>query len=210
VPHVVLLGDSVFDNQSYVPGGPAVIDQVRQRLPMEWQASLLAVDGDVTNDVPVQLESLPRDATHLVVSVGGNDALMMQGVLTQRVPDVGHALVKLGQVQQEFARRYRQMLTTVMGCGLPVLVCTIYDACPFDTAVERQVIPVALSLFDDTIVRVAKSFGVGVLELRDICDQPDDFSTVSPIEPSVTGGGKIATAIVQRLVTPGQRDGQAD
>ena len=28
----------IFDNASYVAGGPAVIDQVRQRLPAEWRA----------------------------------------------------------------------------------------------------------------------------------------------------------------------------
>ena len=31
--HVVLLGDSIFDNASYVPGRPAVIDQMRTSLP---------------------------------------------------------------------------------------------------------------------------------------------------------------------------------
>jgi hypothetical protein len=28
VSHVVLLGDSIFDNGRYVPGGPAVIDHL--------------------------------------------------------------------------------------------------------------------------------------------------------------------------------------
>ena len=73
--HVVLLGDSIFDNARYVPGRPAVIEQVRQALPGGWRASLLAVDGHVTGDVAGQLRGLPADATHLVVSAGGNDAL---------------------------------------------------------------------------------------------------------------------------------------
>jgi hypothetical protein len=41
--HVVLLGDSIFDNARYVPGRPAVIEQVRQALPRPWQATLLAI-----------------------------------------------------------------------------------------------------------------------------------------------------------------------
>ena len=36
--------------------------------------TLLAVDGAIASDVRRQLERLPEDATHLVVSVGGNDA----------------------------------------------------------------------------------------------------------------------------------------
>ena len=46
--HVVLLGDSILDNGAYVPGKPAVIDQVRGELPAGWTATLLAVDGSYT------------------------------------------------------------------------------------------------------------------------------------------------------------------
>src|SRR3712207_7657631 len=45
MPHVVLLGDSIFDNKSYVGGGPDVIAQVRDDLPPGWKATLCAVDG---------------------------------------------------------------------------------------------------------------------------------------------------------------------
>src|SRR3954470_24212641 len=69
--HVVLLGDSVFDNKAYVAGGPDVIAQLRARLPAGWRASLGAVDGAVTADVTRQLGRVPQEATHLVVSVGG-------------------------------------------------------------------------------------------------------------------------------------------
>ena len=31
--HVVLLGDSIFDNGRYVPGGPSVIEHLRKALP---------------------------------------------------------------------------------------------------------------------------------------------------------------------------------
>ena len=44
--HVVLLGDSTFDNASYVPGGPAVIEHARRCLPAGWQAALLARSSD--------------------------------------------------------------------------------------------------------------------------------------------------------------------
>src|SRR4051812_18372219 len=63
--HVVLLGDSVFDNKAYVAGGPDVFTQLRARLPTGWRASLAAVDGAVTEDVARQLGRMPRGATHL-------------------------------------------------------------------------------------------------------------------------------------------------
>src|SRR4051812_8374480 len=75
MPHVVLLGDSIFDNGAYTSGGPDVIAQLRSLLSGEWTASLVAVDGARINDVLRQLERLPRDVSHLVLSAGGNDVL---------------------------------------------------------------------------------------------------------------------------------------
>ena len=81
--HVVLLGDSIFDNAAYVPGQPAVIDQLRARLGAGWRATLRAVDGDVIRDVVRQTRQLPRDASHLVISID-----VIQRWLTNT--DLGH------------------------------------------------------------------------------------------------------------------------
>src|SRR5436853_322199 len=97
--HVVLLGDSIFDNARYVPDRPAVIEQVRKGLPSGWKATLLAVDGHVTRDVAGQLAGLPADATHLFVSVGGNDALGESAILLEPACTVGEALALLGEMQ---------------------------------------------------------------------------------------------------------------
>src|SRR3954447_24866153 len=73
--HVVLLGDSIFDNAAYTHGGPDVITHLRRVLPVDWRGTLCAVDGATSRDVASQLPCIPTDASHLVVSVGGNDAL---------------------------------------------------------------------------------------------------------------------------------------
>ena len=44
--HVVLLGDSIFDNGSYVPGEPSVPEQGQRQLPHGWQGTRRAGDGD--------------------------------------------------------------------------------------------------------------------------------------------------------------------
>src|SRR5881628_2070787 len=84
MPHVALLGDSIFDNGAYVRGGPDVVTHLRGVLPSGWTASLHAVDGAVIDDVERQLARLPSDTTHLVVSAGGNDALGHAGLLDRR------------------------------------------------------------------------------------------------------------------------------
>src|SRR3712207_6317944 len=111
--HVVLLGDSIFDNGAYVPGEPDVARQLRSELPSGWRATLLAVDGDVTTDVPAQLRGLPADASHLVVSVGGNDALQQIGVFEESASSVAGAVKRLAAVLAGFERNYRAMLSAV-------------------------------------------------------------------------------------------------
>jgi hypothetical protein len=100
--HVALLGDSVFDNGAYVGGGPDVVNQLRQRLPDGWRATLAAVDGGVIRDIPRQLERVPDDATHLVISVGGNDALGFSAVLGPPSRSVADTLEQLALIRGEF------------------------------------------------------------------------------------------------------------
>ena len=125
--HAVLLGDSVFANAAYVGGGPEVIAQLRQRLPAGWQASLAAVDGAVIADIPRQLDRVPPDATHLVISVGGNDALRVSAVLSAASHSVADSLEQLWSVRDQFTQGYRAMLDAVDRRGLPFAVSTIYD-----------------------------------------------------------------------------------
>lgn len=190
--HLVLLGDSIFDNAAYVAGAPAVIEQVRSLLPAGWKATLLAVDGNVATDVREQVTLIPADVTHLVMSVGGNDAL---GTLTQLhspTPlSMMQALRALANIQVRFAKDYADTLKIVCASGTPVVCCTIYDQVPGLT----QELRTALSIFNDVILRECTRFQVPVLDLRCVCTESTDFSVVSPIEPSNSGGMKIASRI---------------
>ncbi|TKV27270.1 SGNH/GDSL hydrolase family protein [Arthrobacter sp. NamB2] len=189
--HAVLLGDSIFDNKRYVGGGPDVVEQLRDVLPVDWSATLLAVDGDITTGVARQLRSVPADATHLVVSVGGNDALGHSHLLQRPVGSVPEALLAFHAAQQAFAHDYATMLDRVVAMGLPVAVCTIYDTPSSEPA--YRVIRTALAFFNDCITRAAFARGVSVVDLRLVCDDDGDYA--NPIEPSVQGGRKITAAI---------------
>jgi hypothetical protein len=196
--HLVLLGDSILDNAAYVPGRrPAVIDQVRSRLPAGWLATLLALDGSVINDVNRQLDALPHDATHLVLSAGGNDALAQVGTLQKTVKSVGHGLRVLAEVCERFEGDYRRLLASIRDHGLAAGVCTVYNPSLPDLVTRREVVA-ALGLYNDCIIRVAREFKFPVLELRAICTDAADF--VAQIEPSLRGGAKIAEAICQNFV----------
>lgn len=73
--HIALLGDSILDNRAYTRGEPDVVAHLRRVLPPSFQATLCAIDGSMTGDLVQQIARIPADASHLVVSIGGNDAL---------------------------------------------------------------------------------------------------------------------------------------
>jgi hypothetical protein len=196
--HVVLLGDSIFDNAAYVGGAPDVVRQLRGELPAGWKASLLAVDGAVTASVARQVDEVPADASLLVVSVGGNDALGESHLLQQRASSIGEAVMKLAEAQERFAAGYAAMVDAVLARRLPTALCTIYDA-NFPPP-EGQVITAALSLFNDMITRAAFARGLPLIDLRLICSEPADYA--NPIEPSEQGGAKIAAAIARLAAMP--------
>lgn len=190
--HLVLLGDSILDNAAYVPGRPAVIDQVRNRLPAGWRATLAALDGSVIADVHRQLERLPEGASHLVLSTGGNDVLSEIGILQEPARTVGEALRLLAEVQDRFDADYARLIRAVRTRGLPTILCTIYNPCSPDPVLQREAVA-ALCLFNDTIIRHARESRFPVIDLRAVCVDIADFANA--IEPSAIGGAKIADAI---------------
>jgi hypothetical protein len=102
--HIVLLGDSIFDNAAYVDSGPDVIRQLHSLLPRDWQASLLAMDGSITTDVIMQIPKIPASATHLIVSAGGNDGLSRADLLQRPTRSVGEAVEQLASLRVEFCQ----------------------------------------------------------------------------------------------------------
>jgi lysophospholipase L1-like esterase len=195
--HIVLLGDSVFDNKAYIDGGLDVIEQIRRQIPAGWKASLLAVDGSVVENVRKQSLDLPDDATHLVISAGGNDAILNAGILQQKVASSAEVLDKFADIAGEFERHYREMLQSVLSLNKPTAVCTIYYP-RIPEPFTQKIAVAALATFNDVIIRLAFLSGVPLIDLRLVCDENSDYA--NEIEPSEKGGGKIANAIV-RLVS---------
>jgi hypothetical protein len=189
--HIALLGDSVFDNGAYVGSGPDVLHQLRSIAPAEWRCTLAAVDGALATDVKAQLKRVRSDATHLVVSAGGNDALGESDVLDQPARSVADALEKISAARDRFARNYLAMLDAVATRGLPTAICTIYEP-RFPEAKRRRLAATALAVLNDCITHEAFLRGLTLIDLRVIFDDDADFA--NPIEPSVQGGMKIARA----------------
>jgi hypothetical protein len=178
------------------------VSQVRSKIPSGWDASLLAVDGSTTVNIPDQMDRLPKDCTHLVLSVGGNNALTEASRLGISFfgingESTSKSLDSVADIAGEFESQYRSAVDACLRAGLPLGVCTIYNGCFPDKSYQR-IASLALSIFNDVIIRVAIERGLPVVDLRLICTDPKDYA--NPIEPSSIGGEKIAKAIVA-LVT---------
>jgi hypothetical protein len=192
--HIVLLGDSIFDNGCYVPGEPDVLAQVQEILPEGSKATLLARDGSFVRDVTTQLEDLPRDATHLVVSAGGNDALQHSGLLYEQTGSVADTIDRLAAVKHEFEQDYGSLIEVMLARGLPTALCTIYDANFADVSM-RALANVGLSIFNDVITREVSARDLALIDLRVLFDSTEDYA--NEIEPSAQGGQKIAVRIAE-------------
>ncbi len=188
---VVLAGDSIFDNQKYVPDGQPVSVHLDHRLPLHGHVQLIAEDGSICTDIERQLTALEDSPDFLIISTGGNDALRAKDILANPCQTVYEALGTLHATQEIFRQNYRAMLRKAKPTSKQLMVCTIYDAVPdLDPRLTT-----ALSLFNDIIVKEANLASISVMDLRVVCRDPGDYSLVSSIEPSDTGGEKIATAI---------------
>jgi hypothetical protein len=197
--HVVLLGDSIFDNGAYTGGKRDVLAHLLRVLPQGWTASLLARDGATIAGIPEQLARLPRNATRLLLSIGGNDALKRQGLLQARAGSVAQAIEMLAAAVGEFELAYRKAVEACLSHRLPLVICTIYNG-NFDDPRYRKLVRSAVALFNDAIVRTAVDHKLMAIELRSVCARPEDYA--NSIEPSSNGAAKIARAIAAAVTGP--------
>jgi lysophospholipase L1-like esterase len=100
-------------------------------LPAGDSATLIALDGATVSSVFRQIERIPSDATHLVLSAGGNDALWMAGnIFSPETPDVRTSLRRIAELLTDFKIEYRRLICDLRALRLPLVTCTIYDSVP--------------------------------------------------------------------------------
>jgi len=194
---LVLLGDSIFDNTPYVPRGADVLTQLRALVPASTRVEMLARDGARMRDLPRQLQLVPHEATHVLISIGGNDVLQHVAVLDAPARSVSQALLVLAERVATFEREYAETLAAARSSRRKTTVCTIYEGAlaPSMATAART----ALALFNDAIVRTASELQLDLIELRLVCTETADY--VSAIEPSAQGAAKIARRL-HRAVYP--------
>ncbi len=197
--HLVLLGDSIFDNGAYVePGQADVTTHLKRKCPSGWVLDMRAVDGSVADDIVGQLSSPVSKPCMFLLSVGGNDALGHLDMILDTASDrsVGAILGAFHEIREEFRERYTRVLDLIVSHSQPLIVCTIYNP-QFPEQDIQMLAETSLSFFNDVITEEALRRRLPIIDLREVCSEPDAFA--NPIEPSEVGGDLIADAILSHL-----------
>lgn len=199
--HLILLGDSIFDNGIYVdPGQADVMAHLTRKIsPLDWTLDMRAVDGAMVSDVESQLNRKPvNQPAMFVLSVGGNDALVHVDMIADPTADksIADVLAAFNQVKEGFRTKYAVLLDRILEHDQPLVVCTIYNP-QFEEPTVQMLAETGLSFFNDVIAQEALRRDLPIIDLRIVCAGPAAFA--NPIEPSEVGGDLITDAIVRLL-----------
>jgi hypothetical protein len=179
--NIILIGDSVLNNSSYVPEGASVIDILKTKTSKVFNFSK---DGATINDLYAQLDKIPQELnkseTHVFISAGGNDILNKRGQLDSS------DIRELFNTYMVFVNALREKLGSVK-----INILNLYlPANP-----RYQSYKESIDQWNKLIKEYSNNIGemYNVVELNTLLTSSEDF--IYDIEPSELGSKKIANAI---------------
>jgi hypothetical protein len=188
---IVLLGDSILKNNSYVPDGKAVDNIIEERIlknDKNIELYSLAENNSKIVDVYSQINKIPLDinnkSTIIFLSSGGNDILSFYVDQNGDTTDTGF----LNTMLAAYKKLVKSIQTRMDLCQI-VLLDVYYPTCNQ----FAQYKPI-LEQWNSLIATYARENSLGLLQISQIVTSNDDF-TLS-IEPSEKGGEKIAQSIL--------------
>lgn len=220
---IYLLGDSIIDNAAYVGIDEKDVESHLNSMYKEdpkVNINNRAVDGHTMRDLlDTQLSDVGlNEATHIVMSIGGNDLLQNISFLqmTSKLSEVMDKDARIGkwgarelnpsrnkvfeetyfEIIKPMQQEYESIVANLSNYRAKLLLCTVYEGDLVDSDEFSDVIyssKTMLSIFNDLVYRTAQKYNAEVLELRDIFVSSEDYA--NPIEPSHIGGEKLAKAI---------------
>lgn len=176
---IILLGDSVFNNNSYVEKGKAVNELLNKKADKNTTIISLARNDSTINNIYQQLENVNMDfnnkLTTVFLSVGGNDIINLQ----QK---------KLYDIIQQYNILIGAITTKLPNVKL-VLLNVYYppNVSKYDSLIDKW----------NTNLELEYKYNnknIYIFNLANLLKEPSDF--VFDIEPSIIGGEKIANKIL--------------
>ena len=188
---IVLLGDSILKNNSYVPDGKAVDNIIEERsLKNDKNIELysLAENNSKIVDVYSQINKIPLDinnkSTTIFLSSGGNDILSFYVDQHGDTSDTGF----LNTMLAAYKKLVKSIQTRMDLCQIVLL--DIY----YPTSNQFAQYKPILEQWNSLIATYARENSLGLLQISQSVTSNDDFTL--GIEPSEKGGEKIAQLIL--------------
>jgi len=182
---IVLLGDSILKNNSYVSDGKSVDNMIEERNPSIFS---LAVNNSKIVDVYGQINKIPLDinssSTFIFLSSGGNDILSFYVDQHGDTTDTGF----LNTMLAAYKKLVKSIQTRMDKCQIVIL--DIYYPTSNQFAQYRPII----EEWNTLIANYARENSLGLLKISQKVTSSDDFTL--GIEPSEKGGAKIAQQIL--------------
>lgn len=174
---IILLGDSILKNNSYVLEGKSVQDILAKKT--DAHIYCFALNDSIITDAINQVNSLPqylnKNSTIIFISVGGNDILRSGGDGS------------LSSIFIQYMDLIR-LLKTRMDKAKIVLINLYY---PTDEKYEKYYSDIRR--WNELVGAFAEDEQIFLLDVSIILLKEEDFT--SEIEPSEIGGDKLANAI---------------
>ena len=188
---IVLLGDSILKNNSYVSNGKAV-DNILQERSLKNDKNIelysLAENNSKIVDVYSQINKIPLDinnkSTIIFLSSGGNDILSFYVDQNGDTSDTGF----LNTMLAAYKKLVKAIQTRVDLCQIVLL--DVY----YPTSNQFAQYKPILEEWNGLIADYARENSFGLLQISQIVTSNDDFTL--GIEPSEKGGEKIAQSIL--------------
>jgi hypothetical protein len=185
--NIILLGDSIFKNNAYVPYGLSIESQLENNAQGQ-EVLCLAQDNSSITDVCEQVEEIPEDynnrRTHIFLSVGGNDILQNY---VYKYNDYDNM-----EILKACFTEYKKLIKTIQGI-MPEANLTILDIYYPNKSRFKSFYHV-ISEWNKLIYDYAKRNNIRVIKISNILTNADDFSFA--IEPSAIGGNKIVNELL--------------
>ena len=188
---IILLGDSILQNSSYVPRGKAVEDIISKKL--NGSCHCYAKNNAKTYEIQNQVTSIPLELnnshTTIFLSAGGND------ILDKYVESSDPNLNDLDYLNTIFGA-YKNLVKTIktkMDHAKLVLLDVYYPK-------SAKYLPYTniISTWNKKIYDYANKNNLSVLRISTILTKPEDFTL--EIEPSEIGGEKISGSILNFFI----------
>lgn len=188
--HVVLLGDALIDAYSSIDKTPGEFeDALLPGTRNQWKISVVSA-AEVERAGPSAV--LPRDATHAIIFIEGNHAIEQSGLLHSRQDAYGQTLEQLALAADEFERTLDRLIHVAQAAQLVIMVCTMFQP-NYKDPVRQRTACAALAVFNDRVTKRAVAARVALIDLRLICNEPEDYD--QPTRLSKSGLQKAANVI---------------